>query len=177
MRYAPGRLDTLGAIATEVLLVAGLLDTSCIYRWGHDGGVRSRERGGCAIAPQVRLLHRRVGPGHTRTAPPRRRVRGRLQRSGGHEGGYRGGRQGRLLEGDRGERGFLGPSRRRRPTEERLERLECLRDQRRRQRPNSPRPQLLSPCQGVSGRNDVIYPPEFEEGEFCEVGLHQPLVG
>jgi hypothetical protein len=32
MRYAPGRLDTLGAITTEVLLVAGLLDSSCIYR-------------------------------------------------------------------------------------------------------------------------------------------------
>jgi hypothetical protein len=46
MRYAPGRLDTLGAIATEVLLVAGLLDTSCIYRWGHDGEVRRREHGG-----------------------------------------------------------------------------------------------------------------------------------
>jgi hypothetical protein len=29
-----------------VLLVAGLLDSSCIYRWGHDGGVRRRERGG-----------------------------------------------------------------------------------------------------------------------------------
>jgi hypothetical protein len=43
---------------------------------------------------------------------------------GGHQGGHRGGRQGRLLEGDRGQRGALGPSRRRRPTEERLERLE-----------------------------------------------------
>src|SRR5215217_2427844 len=30
-------------------------------------------------------------------------------------------------------------------------------------------PAMLSPCHGVSGRNDVIYPPEFEEGAFCEV--------
>jgi hypothetical protein len=30
-------------------------------------------------------------------------------------------------------------------------------------------PPMLSPCHRVSGRNDVIYPPEFEEGEFCEL--------
>src|SRR5215212_11135030 len=38
-------------------------------------------------------------------------------------------------------------------------------------------PTIVESVSGVSGRNDVIYPPEFEEGEFCEVGLHQPLVG
>src|SRR5215217_6635872 len=72
-------------------------------------------------APQVRLLHRQVGPRHSRTAPPRRLVCGRLQRQGGHEGRYRGGRQGGLREVDRGEGGVLGPSRRRWPNEERLE--------------------------------------------------------
>jgi hypothetical protein len=30
-------------------------------------------------------------------------------------------------------------------------------------------PANFEPCHGVSGRNDVIYPPEFEEGEFCEL--------
>src|SRR5215203_3732269 len=103
MRYAPGRLHTLGAIATEVLLVAGLLDSSCIYRWGHDGEVRRRA---------WRMSH--FSPSSTTTWTSRTRTysycAAKTARSlppsalRGHEGGSRGGRQGRLLEGDRGER-------------------------------------------------------------------------
>jgi hypothetical protein len=32
-------------------------------------------------------------------------------------------------------------------------------------------PAMLSPCHSVSGRNDVIYPPEFEEESFCDLRL------
>ena len=53
-------------------------------------------------------------------APPGRRVRGRLQRARGYQGGHRGGRQGGLREADRGQRRPFGCSRRRRPKEERL---------------------------------------------------------
>src|ERR671916_416288 len=82
----------------------------------HGGGTqrRSREK---EDAPQVRLLHRRVGLGHSRTAPPRRLVCGSLQRSGGYEGKHRGGRQGGLFQVDRGERRLLEPSRKQRPSE------------------------------------------------------------
>src|SRR5829696_7235481 len=41
------------------------------------GGERGRE-----AAPQVRLLHRRVGPGRCDPAPSGRLLRGRVQRSG-----------------------------------------------------------------------------------------------
>jgi len=34
-------------------------------------------------------------------------------------------------------------------------------------------PAMLSPSHRVSGRNDVIYPPEFEEGEFSEVRVRK----
>src|SRR5829696_1637648 len=36
-------------------------------------------------------------------------------------------------------------------------------------------PANFEPCHGVSGRNDVIYPPEFEEGEYCELRLNGVL--
>jgi hypothetical protein len=30
-------------------------------------------------------------------------------------------------------------------------------------------PAMLNQCHSVSGRNDVIYPPEFEEESFCDL--------
>jgi hypothetical protein len=63
---------------TPVALRVGRIEHQAVIIGGEHGG---------EDAPQVRLLHRKVGPRCSRTAPPRWLACGRLQRSGSHEGG------------------------------------------------------------------------------------------